>query len=691
MQHQELEKHTKRLIVLLLGFALLTVTTAQEADAWNGSNWRENFFNGFKRSQISRPTNMKPVTGKLSETQYCDEQCGVKRANVQSRRKPAEHLHLDLFGVIKQLAQEMLADSKNRQEDLSSRDLAVEAKLATARQMKLDVPFAAIERILASARSHTQAFKKALDAGMFQLAQKEFELAREDYATANGMAMPLPLAEARCIWLDRGTIVATKNDAGMEALFDRLKETGFNTVYFETNNAGYAMYNASLDPVTHKPKVPKNPLIAPNYDPLGAAVVAAHKRSMSLHAWMWTFAVGSRGHNRINPNTSDDYPGPVLEKDQSLGLHSDRGSPNPPGQPEFWLSPANKRACMLRIDEMVDVATLYQVDGIQLDYIRFPWQLSGTEMGFDAISRTAFEQENPGYKLPSRSDQLDRETREVWHTWKATKVTNFVRDASRTLRKLRPGMTISAAVYATPLRARIAAIQQHWEVWANEGLIDVINPMTYAPDTKDFSDACAFVRDSVKDFCLVYPGTSIDRYPAALLIDHIEAANKLGFLGTTLFAVAHLQDSKERIIKTGPNRQSTSQLSLIVPHEKPVTAAKSVYEDFAVRAIECTDSGCTQVLATTHESSTVVAQIKEIQRDLKQLTEGSSQASLEAVLDKVSQLENSAKQWLRSEPLVKRTGRSEFLLGKLNNVRWLLTYSVQLAKRTHDPSLGTRE
>lgn len=645
MQHQEIYLHAKKLLVLILGFALLAVTTVQEAQAWDAGKWRNNF-----RKEIARHQNMKPIKW-------------------------------DVFGTIKQLAQEIIADSKNRQEELSSRDAAVEAKLDTARQMKFDVPYEAIEKTLASARSHAQAFKKALDAGMFQLAQREYEFAREHYATANGMAMPLPLSAARCIWLDRGTIVATKNDRGMEALFDRLEEDGFNIVYFETNNAGYAMYNSSLDP-----PIPKNPLIDSNYDPLGAAIDAAHKRGMRLHAWMWVFAVGSKGHNRIVPNTDDDYPGPILARDTSLGLHSDRASPNPPGQPEFWISPANKRACALKIAEMSDVATHYGVDGIQFDYIRFPWQLSGTEMGFDAISRTAFEQENPGYKLPRRSDQLDKETREVWHIWKAAKVSDFVRNASRTLRQLRPGMTVSAAIYATPWRARIAAIQQDWEVWANEGLIDVINPMTYAPDTKDFADACAFVRESAKDFCMVYPGTSIDRYPAALLIDHIEAANTLGFLGTTIFAVAHLHDSKEEILKTGPNRKHSDRTSVIVPHEKPVTAAKAVYEDFAVRAIKCTDSGCVQVLATTHESSAVVAQIKDIQSDLRQLTEGSSQASLEAVLNKVRQLENSTKQWLRSEPLVKRTGRTEYLLGELNNVRWLLTYSVQLAKRNLQPT-----
>ncbi len=74
---------------------------------------------------------------------------------------------------------------------------------------------------------------------------------------------------------------------------------------------------------------------------------------------------------------------------------------------------------------------------------------------------------------------LDDETRQVWQAWKIQQVTNFVQDVSKMVRQAKPGLRISAAVYALPKRWRLGAIQQEWEVWVANGWVDTLNPMTY--------------------------------------------------------------------------------------------------------------------------------------------------------------------------------------------------------------------
>jgi uncharacterized lipoprotein YddW (UPF0748 family) len=133
-------------------------------------------------------------------------------------------------------------------------------------------------------------------------ADERLQKARQDFAMAFAQAMPVRPVEARCIWLDRGTIVATKSPKGMADLFDKLKSAGINVVYFETNNAGFTMYPSKM--------ASQNPETL-GWDPFGTALAEARKRKMEFHAWFWIFNVGNAKHNPIIGKEAD-YPGPVL-------------------------------------------------------------------------------------------------------------------------------------------------------------------------------------------------------------------------------------------------------------------------------------------------------------------------------------------------------------------------------------------
>src|SRR5207244_10349390 len=141
-----------------------------------------------------------------------------------------------------------------------------------------------------SAMAHVKAFQAAYQNREFYRADDELTHARQDFSLAFAQSMPVRPVEARCVWLDRGTIVATRNPAGMSALFDKLKSAGINVVYFETNNAGFC---------TCPTKVSVQNPDTVGWDPLGTAVKEAHRRGMELHAWFWIFAVGNIRHNPI--------------------------------------------------------------------------------------------------------------------------------------------------------------------------------------------------------------------------------------------------------------------------------------------------------------------------------------------------------------------------------------------------------
>src|SRR5262249_50386589 len=154
----------------------------------------------------------------------------------------------------------------------------------------------------------------------------------------------------------------------------------------------------------------------------------------------------------------------------------------PRNQPEFWIDPANFDGRKYIKDLITEVVQTYSVEGVQLDYIRYPFNNKGTEMGYDWVGRTRFETET-GLNL----DNLDDGARQVWQAWKIQQVSDFVHDMSTTLRGLKPSIRISAAVYAMPKRMRLGAIQQEWETWVNNGWVDVLNPMTYVQKAEELA------------------------------------------------------------------------------------------------------------------------------------------------------------------------------------------------------------
>ena len=234
------------------------------------------------------------------------------------------------------------------------------------------------------------------------------------------------ISQGRALWMDRGSIVRSQNEAGLRQSIQNIAKAGFNVIYFETLNAGYPIYPSKL--------LPQNPQIK-NWDPLAIAVDEAHKQNIELHAWVWCFAAGNMRHNRII-GSSDNDEGPILTKlsGKNAALRSVSGSHHPIGQPEFWLSPASFEARDFLTNVYQEIIKNYNVDGIQLDYIRYPFQKNGDWMGYEAIDRFSKE---TGINT---TDGLttDEEKLKTWLAWKAFQVSSFVRELSLDLKKIKP-------------------------------------------------------------------------------------------------------------------------------------------------------------------------------------------------------------------------------------------------------------
>lgn len=436
--------------------------------------------------------------------------------------------------------------------------------LEAGRQLSLDLPEDKVSALLKEADLHRRKFENLYLAGQTQAGLDENVLAHRSALQALALTTTSPQVEGRAIWMDRGSIIACGNADGLRAKIQKFHQAGINMIYFETINAGFPIYPSKL--VKHNPMVN-------GWDPLRVAVDEGHKQGMEVHAWVWCFAVGNRRHNALI-NQPDDYAGPILTEAGMMGealRNHDGGLSVDSHQHEFWLSPASPRARDFLVNLYKEIVSNYDVDGLQLDYIRYPFQTPGNKMGYEAVGRARFAQAT-GKSL----DGMDDYTSRVWTAWKTYQVTAFVQQVSTSLKQIKPELKLSAAVFPMHRDARIAMIQQDWETWIDNGWIDTLSPMSYTSDPGRLQELFEYVQASPHKHMLVYPGVALFRLDGGQLVQQLEAVRQKGSLGTTFFAGSHLSDDKASILASGPYKLTNS----LPPHHDVVKSMQAILDDY---------------------------------------------------------------------------------------------------------------
>jgi uncharacterized lipoprotein YddW (UPF0748 family) len=464
--------------------------------------------------------------------------------------------------------------------------------LQLAQELGLSRPKKQIEDLLKKTQEHRRLFTDKYPSPKLEESQAgllAYEEARQNVLEALALASVSPRVEGRAIWLDRASIVQAGSPEGLKSLLARLNHAGINIIYFETVNAGFSIYPSKI--------TKSNPLIN-NWDPLAVAVEEGHRLGMEVHAWVWAFAVGNRRHNALI-NQPETYPGPILN-DLGLiteALRNKHGGLAVDGrQHEFWLSPASQKAKDFLLSLYSEIVSNYAVDGLHLDYIRYPFQTSGTRMGYEAAGRTAY------HATTGKSvDDTGTDSMRLWAAWKTVQVSNFVRDVSSTLRPLRPGLKISAAVFPMRRASRLAAIQQDWETWVEQGWVDTLSPMSYTSDPQRLKSLYESVVSSPQLHTLVYPGIALGHLDNGQLFLQLEALREKGSLGSTLFAATHLSPEKAEALSAGPFHQN----KVLVPHRdilKSASTAFTDYEDIVTRLSSYKTLGSAPPIEITEES-----------------------------------------------------------------------------------------
>ena len=217
-------------------------------------------------------------------------------------------------------------------------------------------------------------------------------------------------------------------------ILDKLQKAGVNLVLMQSRVRASTIYKSDIEPWDQN--ITGQPGKYPGYDPLQFAIEQCHARGMQIHSWVVTLPIGP-WNSYAAQQLRKKHPN-ILKKIGSDG----------------YIDPENPETAPYIASICAEIVRKYDVDGIHLDYIRYPdaWKMpSNRARCREYITKivrainTAIKQEKPWVMLScspvGKHDDLSRFSSRGWN--------------ART------------------------AVAQDAQQWMKEGLMDAEFPMIY--------------------------------------------------------------------------------------------------------------------------------------------------------------------------------------------------------------------
>lgn len=304
------------------------------------------------------------------------------------------------------------------------------------------------------------------------------------------------------------------------------------------------LYLLVATPTTTHAQVPglaPTPLRRDHGDQLAQAISAAHRHDVRVHAWI--VALSDEGMDARSRSEFGAAGRLLVDRD---------------GVRRNWLDPRNAEN-RARIRETVShLAANYAVDGIHLDYIRYP----DFSSSLGTATRAAFERRTrrPVETWPRDIQYPARPRYKEFVAYRAECVTTIVSEARQALRAKAPKAKLTAAVYGRyPLC--IESVGQDWMSWLRDGLIDYAASMNYASDLQQYtkylddqSRVPEFRRKILTGIGVTAAESNIN---GIQVVDQLALARDRGFGGYALFDLdATLRLEILPVLRLGINQDS---------------------------------------------------------------------------------------------------------------------------------------
>ncbi|MEA2068097.1 MAG: family 10 glycosylhydrolase [Verrucomicrobiota bacterium] len=356
--------------------------------------------------------------------------------------------------------------------------------------------------------------------------------------------------QVRVLWVTRFDYTTSQD---VRSIVANVAEAGFTDVFFQIRGNGTVFYPSQLEPWAHELSGGKLPMLGnnPGWDPLQLAIDEARPRGLRVHAYM-NVLPGWKG--------LEDPPAAVR---QLWTEHPDWFMVDSTGSKMLptsgWYSFINPVLPEVRkhLRGIVKELCQYELDGIHLDYIRYPhdYHLVARSHYPDVTEEELMRHADFSYDPASQAALFDKYGWDVSRgkisRFRCDSVTRVVRDLSYVMQMEKPDRCLlTASVMGNPVDGKNLAYQDSG-MWARRGLVDWIVQMNYG--TKSFNRYLATIEKAAgkKKF-----GTSVVvgiycKNDIEDILEQVATVKASGCRGLAVFSYSFLFDGRHRITEKG--------------------------------------------------------------------------------------------------------------------------------------------
>ena len=363
-------------------------------------------------------------------------------------------------------------------------------------------------------------------------------------------------AEVRALWVTRSSLTSP---ATITTLVTTAHQQGFNTLLVQVRGRGDAYFNSALEP--RAADLARQPAA---FDPLSTVLTEARARRIRVHAWVSLNLVSSATELPASPDHIVYRHPEWLMVPRAIAqdvARLDPGNPAYVGKIARWTraengsveglysTPVQPEAAASTARIVGDLARRYELDGVHLDYARYPNQqfdysrFAIAEFRADTRPRLAAETRRAldaaeATDLFAYPDAFPNE----WKAFRRARMTALVAHVRQAVVSARPGILITSAVFPDSQEAFDERLQD-WRGWLEARLVDAVAPMAYTQESARFAEQIAAARD-IAGGRAVWAGIGAYRLTPSQTVENIQAARKLGAAGFVLFSYDSLTGPK---------------------------------------------------------------------------------------------------------------------------------------------------
>lgn len=265
-------------------------------------------------------------------------------------------------------------------------------------------------------------------------------------------------AQDRAVWV---TAWELNSPSKIDAMLQNLDKHKFNKIFIQSRYRGDALYVPNkMDSTFINPEKRCYLLQDSQFDPLAYTIEKANPLNIKVYAWVTTFVITPHDLTKIDSShVFYRHPEWLLNdrNGKSISYNEYEGA---------FLDPSLPEVRQYTMNVICDIASNYDISGVQLDYIRYP----DTTFGWNATSKA----------LADSISDFD------FLAWKQQKISSFVNSVYINIKNINPELELSAAVISDRNRAN-NRYAQHWWNWLKEGYLDRAYVMAYNTSNNSFT------------------------------------------------------------------------------------------------------------------------------------------------------------------------------------------------------------